>query len=1404
MIYKKPSISIIVPVYNERENIEHFHKQLLKVLDKLSSNYEIIYIDDRSTDGTYQWLRRNVNTETVTVLEKRGKKGKAYSLVEGFSAAQGDILGMIDGDLQYPPQALPEMLKQLSTGADIVVANRKYTSNSFVRRFLSKSFRYFFGKALFGLSTDTQSGLKLFTRKAYETVRFAPTSAWAFDLEFLYRAYHAGFTIVNHDIQFASRKNGESKVNILAASFELGINALMVRFKKAKPLVIPPAYEGTMQGAGVGHKQKQYITHTTLPIDLSAMKTFSMKQKFLILSFLYLFGVCLVIFPIITLSITVSVISLLYFFDSFFTLSIILRSLSKKGEISITEDEITSLPEHMLPVYSILCPLYKEAHIVPQFLEAIQKLDYPKDKLDVMLLLEEDDKDTIATIQSMYLPSYVRIVVVPDSQPKTKPKACNYGLAFARGEYLVIYDAEDMPDPLQLKKAYLGFQRVPEKVICLQAKLNYYNARQNLLTRFFTAEYSLWFDLTLTGLQSLNSAIPLGGTSNHFRTQQLRELQGWDPFNVTEDADLGVRIFQKGYQTSIVDSTTYEEATSKVKNWLRQRSRWIKGYMQTYLVHTRSLTEHFSHYGLFHSFIFQLTVGGKLLFMLLNPLLWIVTILYYTAFPIVGPVIHAIYVPPFSYIAVVSFVFGNFLFLYSYMIGCARRNQWDLMKYVLLIPVYWALMSWASMIALYQLILKPHYWEKTMHGFHLGKKLSTTANETFNPLSVPVPAVAPAFAEAQVEPVPFVSEPVVSNAAFVTPTEPEVVTPVIAEPVKVKKIKRFSENRMSLKAAVKHLFGPIISLPYLQTFVVFVILFLDVLLAKLNFSSNIFYDYIKLSLITKPFFLICMIATALFVRTFNPKKEAERGLRLRIFFEFLFGWIYFVLIGLEGAGILPTLYTNDLPFYIFALLCFAISNEIVFYQARQKNYFLLLLSLFVLALEMPLSLLAKGNADEFIRGLAYLGSSNLILVCLFQANRELGRILGNNISGFLGLFKKSNPEKSWKDRTMKILIFNWRDTKHVYAGGAEVYVHELGKRWVKDGNKVTLFCGNDQRGSSYEVIDGIEIYRRGGTYTVYLFAFLYYLLKFRGKYDIIIDCENGIPFFTPLFSRKPIVLLIHHVHQEIFHVFLKFPFNYIAKALEGKLMPAVYRNRTIVTVSESSKQEIFKLGFTRSGNITIVHNGVSDSLYIENQKTSYPSFIYLGRLQKHKNIDVAVRAFAKIQEAHPEARLSIVGWGEAHHSLKKLVNELGLTDKVEFLGRVSEAEKARLLGQSWAMIQPSQVEGWGITVIEANAAGTPVIASRVNGLRDSVVDGKTGILVEAGNVKKFAIAMQLIIADESFRKQLSLEGYQWAKNFDWKRSAEDFYQLIGKNFGEGIYMPVYGNLAVSSIESVNE
>ena len=218
----------------------------------------------------------------------------------------------------------------------------------------------------------------------------------------------------------------------------------------------------------------------------------------------------------------------------------------------------------------------------------LKKMDYPQNKLDVVLLLEEDDTETLEAAKTHAPPINWRFLRIPNSIPKTKPKACNYGLFFARGKYLTIYDAEDIPEPDQLKKAVIAFKKAGNDFICFQAALNYFNRDENFLTKMFTLEYSYWFDYLLPGLYNLKLPIPLGGTSNHFDVEKLREIGAWDPFNTTEDADLGVRAFGRGYKVGVINSTTYEEANARVKNWIRQRSRWIKGYKQTFLVQARN------------------------------------------------------------------------------------------------------------------------------------------------------------------------------------------------------------------------------------------------------------------------------------------------------------------------------------------------------------------------------------------------------------------------------------------------------------------------------------------------------------------------------------------------------------------------------------------------------------------------------------------------------------------------------------------------------------------------------------------------------------------------------------------------------------------------------------------------
>ncbi len=408
-----------------------------------------------------------------------------------------------------------------------------------------------------------------------------------------------------------------------------------------------------------------------------------------------------------------AIFTIIYILMIFYKFVLIANAIGTDLEVPVSAEEIDALRDETLPVYTILIPVYKEASVLPKLLRAITRLDYPKIKLDVKVLLEEGDEETIQAFRQIDPPEYIQGLIVPSSHPKTKPKACNYGLIRARGEYVVIYDAEDKPEPDQLKKVIAAFQKISPDVICIQSKLNYFNRQQNLLTQWFSSEYSMWFDLFLPGLDARHAPIPLGGTSNHFKKFALIEAGAWDPHNVTEDADLGIRLYKLGYRTRIVDTTTYEEANSRVDNWIRQRSRWVKGYIQTWLVHMRRPIRLMREIGFMAFFSFQMVVGGNIFTVLMNPVYWLTTTLWFL-FEV--ELIASIF-PGIIYIfGAISLFFGNFTFTYINVAGAMKRGYYDMVKAALISPIYWGLMSIGGWKGFLQLITNPFYWEKTEHG----------------------------------------------------------------------------------------------------------------------------------------------------------------------------------------------------------------------------------------------------------------------------------------------------------------------------------------------------------------------------------------------------------------------------------------------------------------------------------------------------------------------------------------------------------------------------------------------------------------------------------------------------------------------------------------------------------------
>lgn len=396
-----------------------------------------------------------------------------------------------------------------------------------------------------------------------------------------------------------------------------------------------------------------------------------------------------------------------------FKLLVSLVGASRERQQVVTDAEVAALKDTDLPLFTILVPAYHEANVIGSLMSNLSRFNYPREKLEVLLLLEPDDPETLEAAKAAAPPDVVKFIVVPNGGPKTKPKACNVGLMFSRGEYLVIYDAEDRPEPDQLKKVVVAFEKSGPDLACVQAALNYYNAEENILTRMFTLEYSYWFDYMLPGLDALRLPIPLGGTSNHFRTAMLRQLGGWDPYNVTEDADLGIRASALGNRVQVINSTTYEEANKALGNWIRQRSRWIKGYMQTVLVHSRHPARLVRTIGVHATLGFALLIGGTPLSFLMSFPLWaIFTVSMLDSSRFAGLFPHWLAVAN-----MLTLFGGNAAIVYLNMLAVFKRRRYRLIWFGLLNPLYWLLHSIASFLALWQLMAgQAFFWENTRHG----------------------------------------------------------------------------------------------------------------------------------------------------------------------------------------------------------------------------------------------------------------------------------------------------------------------------------------------------------------------------------------------------------------------------------------------------------------------------------------------------------------------------------------------------------------------------------------------------------------------------------------------------------------------------------------------------------------
>ena len=362
-----------------------------------------------------------------------------------------------------------------------------------------------------------------------------------------------------------------------------------------------------------------------------------------------------------------------------------------------------------------------------------------------------------------------------------------------------------------------------------------------------------------------------------------------------------------------------------------------------------------------------------------------------------------------------------------------------------------------------------------------------------------------------------------------------------------------------------------------------------------------------------------------------------------------------------------------------------------------------------------------------------------------------------------------------RDRPNQSFLFlNWRDPEHPEAGGAERYLLEVGRRLLKAGHTVHWLTASFPNAAPETVIDGMPITRVGNRVTVYAAIPWTFLRRFRTTFDGIVDAENGIPFFSPLYAKAPIVCLMFHVHQRVFERHLPFPASAIFKWLESSFMPFVYGRSRFVAISSDTKNELAELGVP-PGRITLAYSGYQETL-VPGPKATTPTMIYLGRLKKYKRIDLILNALVGIRKKVPGVKLVIAGTGDQESSLRRLSETLGVSASVSFEGFVSEDRKAELFSNAWVFVMASEMEGWGLTIIEANACGTPAVAVSVPGVREAIVHDESGILVH--NATEFEAALVRVLTDRALRERLAAGGLRRAAEYTWERTSEAILEAL--------------------------
>lgn len=505
-------------------------------------------------------------------------------------------------------------------------------------------------------------------------------------------------------------QEGEGQEVLVISALGVAMPVILAKPKAARAAHVAVATEADMQAMLLSHFGAEIAAtaSNSVPDALSARRRMTDAQATALSAAALLLIAGLVLAPAMTITLVPMILGLVF-------LGAAIVSLLACWEGWRNETPPIEMNDSRLPNYSVLVPLHREGpEVIGPLVDALGAMDYPREMLQILLVVETGDMITQAAIAGKALPPNMAMFIAPDGAPRTKPRALNAAMPFVTGDFTVIYDAEDRPDPRQLRKAAAMFRSAGPEVACLQARLAIDNPEDGLLPAMFRIEYAALFDVTKSGSARLGHPIPLGGTSNHFRTSVLREVGLWDAWNVTEDADLGFRLARLGYKVGDLSSTTDEEAPEKLKAWMAQRSRWLKGWMQTVLTHSRAPVETFRQLGPVNALVATALSLGVIIGTLFGPVfhalvIWrVATGSFLTSSAVLDRLADAS--------IIVLGVFGFASVFLPAMVATQRRDLKGLRRLIPLLPLYHLLMAAAGWRAVYELVRAPHQWNKTTHG----------------------------------------------------------------------------------------------------------------------------------------------------------------------------------------------------------------------------------------------------------------------------------------------------------------------------------------------------------------------------------------------------------------------------------------------------------------------------------------------------------------------------------------------------------------------------------------------------------------------------------------------------------------------------------------------------------------